>query len=115
MHDSPSAEALLAAIADTLVDQVLPTTEGGTRHAVRVAANLCRIVIRELEAPSGDEVDAALAALVRIEEGDDLATALDERLKEADPAFDARVFDLLVADTKRRVDVAKPGYSDAGP
>ncbi len=114
MHDSPSTEELLTAVADTLIDQVMPATEGGTRHAVRVAANLCRIVVRELETPSDARVDAALGALAGAAEGDDLATALDERLKQADPSFDASVFDLLVADTKRRVDIAKPGYSNAG-
>jgi len=113
MNDSPNLTELLDAIDKTLSDDVLPNTSGATRHAVRVAANLCRIVGRELDAPDGAEVRLALAQLLDASADDDVAALLDQRLASDDPTFDASVGDLLFADVCRRADIAKPGYRNA--
>lgn len=113
MNDSPSLTELLDAVAQTLSDEVLPATSGSTRHAVRVAASLCRIAGRELLAPGGAEVDLALAGLLGASADDDVAMLLDERLQSDDPLFDASVGDLLFADVCRRADIAKPGYRES--
>ncbi len=110
MNDRPTPTELLDAIARTLDEQVLAETSGATRHAVRIAANLCRIVVRELNAEESAEIDDSLSALIASNPGDDLARLLDERLQADDAVFDAAVADLLFADVCRRVDIAKPGY-----
>ena len=48
MLDRPDAATLLKAMAATLSDEVLPTTSGSARHSVRVIANLCLILEREV-------------------------------------------------------------------
>lgn len=113
MNDAPSAEQLLDAVARVLTDQVLPETSGQTRHSVRVAANLCLIVGRQITATSDPSANAdlALAGLLGQRTSADLAKLLDERLQGGnDPEFEAAVADLLYADVCQRVDVAKPGY-----
>ena len=115
VDDAPTAAELLDGVARVLTEQVLPEIDGATRHAVRVAANLCRIASRENAvgssgANNGAEIDLALAGLVGRSTTDDLARLLDERLLEGDAEFDASVADLLFADVCRRVDIAKPGY-----
>ncbi|MEM8706953.1 MAG: DUF6285 domain-containing protein [Actinomycetota bacterium] len=110
MHDSPPSDELLDAVARTLTDQVLPETSGGTAHAVRVAANLCRIIAREIADDGEAEIAASLAEILGVDETVDLATALDEALLADDPDVDAAVADLLYRDVQRRVDIAKPGY-----
>ena len=114
MKDSPPADELLAAVARTLSEQVLPETRGATAHAVRVAASLCRLVARESDAPSGAATDQALAELLGLDVDSignvDLAALLDDRLRSADRTFDAAIGELLFADVCRRVDIAKPDY-----
>src|SRR5207344_2711907 len=48
VEDRPTASEVLQAISELLQDEVLPVLDGGLQHKVRVAANLCRIVEREL-------------------------------------------------------------------
>ena len=112
MHDSPPSDELLDAVARTLSDQVLPETSGGTAHAVRVAANLCRVIAREIADGGGAEIAAQLVEILGVGPEADLATALDEALLADDPELDATVADLLYADVQRRVDIAKPGYRE---
>jgi hypothetical protein len=110
MDDAPTSAELLDAVARVLSEQVLPETDGATRHAVRVAANLCRIAGRDVASGGGHDIDRALAELVGQATTDDLARLLDERLLERNAEFDESVADLLFADVCRRVDIAKPGY-----
>ena len=49
MQDRPTAAELLEAVADSLDGEVLPVVDFTVQHKVRVAANICRIVIRELQ------------------------------------------------------------------
>ena len=66
MLDRPDAATLLKAMAETLSNEVLPATSGGTRHAVRVVANLCHILEREVVAgpTASEQTRRALAELL---------------------------------------------------
>lgn len=48
MQDRPSAEELLKAVQGFLEGEIIPNTEGSRRFHARVAANVLRIVAREL-------------------------------------------------------------------
>lgn len=118
MLDRPDAATLLQAMADTLSDEVLPATSGAARHSVRVVANLCRILEREVR--DGGEVHAratrSLAALLGREAPlEELARELDRRLaaggEGAEGAeFEARAGRVLLEDVRRRLAIDKPGY-----
>ena len=75
----PDAADLLAAIAKVL-DDVLPNVPAHQQHEVRVAANLARLVEREVRQGPGE------------------------------PEPDDPTWDELVAITRRDLAVAKPGY-----
>ena len=115
MEDRPTASELLQAVSELLQDEVLPVLEGGLQHKVRVAANLCRIVDRELRlGPDAAEQE-------RLELGDLLGTEgtlpdLNQGLSEAlrcsdDDAFLARAADILFVVTERKLAIDKPGYA----
>lgn len=121
MLDRPDAATLLKAMASTLTEEVLPTTSGGTRHAVRVVANLCHILEREVSAgpPAAEQTRQALAELLDNDATlPELIADLDRTLcdrdssdpgKEAD--FDARVRKVILADVERRLAIDRPGYA----
>ena len=124
MLDRPDAATLLKAMAATLTEEVLPTTSGGTRHAVRVVANLCLILEREVSAgpPAAEQTRQALAELLdRDATLTELIADLDRTLcdrdssnssdagKEAD--FDSRVRKVILADVERRLAIDRPGYA----
>jgi len=114
MQDRPDAATLLRAMATTLSDDVLPVTSGAAQHAVRVVANLCRILEREVEAGAGaaDETRRALSALLaRDGTLPELVEAFDHRLCENDEDFDERARKLLLADALRRLAIDRPGYA----
>jgi len=115
MLDRPDAAALLRAMAETLSNEVLPVTSGAPRHSVRVIANLCRILEREVRAgDDGPERSRrALAELLgRDASLEELAEALDERLAGSpeDEAFEARAVRVILDDVRRRLAIDKPGY-----
>ena len=118
MLDRPDAATLLKAMAATLSDEVLPTTSGGTRHAVRVVANLCRILEREVIAgpPASEQTRQALAELLE-RDGTlpELVANLDRALRDGeateDASFDSRVREILLADVERRLEIDRPGYA----
>ncbi len=121
MLDRPDAATLLKAMAATLSDEVLPTTSGGTRHAVRVVANLCRILEREVTAgPTASErTRQALAELLdRDATLPELIADLDRALRDREAgdtsenaSFDARVRQVILADVERRLAIDRPGYA----
>lgn len=49
MHDRPTVDELLRAVELLLDEQLVPTLEGSRRYNARVAANVIRIVRRELQ------------------------------------------------------------------
>ncbi len=122
MLDRPDAATLLKAMAATLSDEVLPSTSGGTRHAVRVVANLCRILEREVnDGPAASEqTRRALAELLGHDASlPELVADLDQVLCDrgtgedanAAESFDSRVRKLILADVERRLSIDRPGYA----
>jgi hypothetical protein len=116
VQDSPDAGRLLQAIADTLENQVLADAEPSVQHQVRVAANLCRILQREVSLGAGADREARqqLAPLLG-HDGDSLELwrELAGRLEtspdggqEDNPAVHAA----LLAIVRDKLAVAKPGY-----
>ncbi len=98
MDDEPRPAVLLEAMARTLAEEVVPATEGSAQHSVRVVANLCRILARELASPGTAHDDASAAEL------------LDRRLRESDADFDESILPVLLADVERRLAISKPSY-----
>ena len=112
LHDEPSMAALLEAVREFLEDDVIPGTEGRLRFHARVAANVVRMVERELAL--GEAQEAAHAAdLARLGVGSEaeLATAIRAG------ALDGRIAE-VVAVVRRTVAaklaVAHPGYGGEG-
>jgi hypothetical protein len=120
MQYRPSAAELLAAIAALLDDEVLPSAPPHLQHKVRVAANVCRIVQREVTlGPALDHAEAQRwASLLQID-GDlqQLRAALSERLRSPQ-GFDAEqeqaLFDALRQTVIGDLQIAKPGYDRPG-
>lgn len=103
-YGRPTAAELVAAVADFLDNEVREATDGPVAFHARVAANVLRIVERELTddraAPEllGYPDEAALAAAIR-------AGELDDR--------GADVLPCLRAVIRHRLAVAHPGYDEA--
>lgn len=124
MQDRPTAWELLDGVAELLEETLMPATEGGVRHQARVAANLCRIVQRELEQGGSlnrREAELLLAVLEQPLEARDpsdaddtlaLSSELSERLLAGDPALEARAWPALVEIVCGKLAVTKPGYAD---
>jgi hypothetical protein len=103
LYGRPSASELVAAVADFLDSDVRGATEGQVSFHARVAANVLRIVERELTddraAPNllGYPDETALAAAIR-------AGELDGRAGEVLPCLRTLV--------RHRLAVAHPGYDE---
>lgn len=114
MHDRPTAAELLREIADLLEHDVLAAVSGPLQHNVRVAANLARIVQRELElAPEADARERALLRELLGLDGTaaELNTLLAERLRAGNDATLARAaWPLLVEINRDKLAVTKPGH-----
>ena len=117
MQDRPTAAELLRDIAATLDDRILPLLSGNEQHLVRVAANLCRILEREVALGSDLDADerAVLAGLLPDRSADedvaDLQAELAHRVATSDDReFLARAHEGLVAMTRGKLAVNKPGY-----
>ena len=85
MQDRPTFDELLAAVERFLDDEVVARTEGALRYQGRVAANVIRIIRRELErqdeqlASEWAGLDALLGAAERPASRADLRQALAAR------------------------------------
>lgn len=127
MLDRPDAAALLHAMAETLSQEILPATRGGAQHSVRVIANLCRILEREVRAgptPAERTREALAELLDRVpgrvpdREGEErgleeLARELDRRLATApaaDRELETRAHAVILEDIRRRLAIDRPGY-----
>jgi hypothetical protein len=104
VYGRPTAAELVAAVADFLDNDVRNATDGQVSFHARVAANVLRIVERELlddrAAPDllGYPDETALAAAIRAGDLDDMA---------------ADVLPCLRALVRHRLAVAHPGYDQA--
>jgi hypothetical protein len=133
MQYEPSAQDLLAAIAELLEDELLPVVPDALRHKTRVAANLARILERQDrlgpaaaagervrlrallgggadgDGTDGDGGDAADAG--DTDETVVLADQLSRRIRtDDDPDLQRRAWDALVATARDDLAIAKPGH-----
>jgi hypothetical protein len=103
VNDRPTALELLAAVERFLEEQAVPGLEGPARFHARVAANVVRIVARELETEE--------AHLAR--EWDGLAVLLGD---DAPPPADRAVLrEELLARTEELARRIRAGRADTGP
>jgi acetylornithine/succinyldiaminopimelate/putrescine aminotransferase len=107
-HGRPTAAELIAAVAEFLETDVRDSTTGQVNFHARVAANVLRIVERELLVDSADDVNDALAAIGFDDEAQLAAAirsgALDARGDQLHPALRTLV--------SHRLSVAHPGYQN---
>lgn len=108
LHGRPTAAELVAAVAEFLETDVRESTTGQVNFHARVAANVLRIVERELLDESADDVINALADTGFDDEAQ-LAAAI--RAGNLDGGGD-EVQSALRALINHRLSVAHPGYQD---
>ena len=108
LHGRPTAAELVAAVAEFLETDVRESTAGQVNFHARVAANVLRIVERELLADSADDVTDALAD-VGFDDEAQLAAAI--RAGDLDGRSD-QVQSALRALVSHRLSVAHPGYQN---
>jgi hypothetical protein len=104
MNDRPSVTELLAAVERFLEETAVPALEGPAKYHARVAANVVRIVAREL---ATEETHLA-------REWDGL-TALLGGETAAKPSERALLREAIVAHNDELVRRIRAGDSDAGP
>ena len=107
-YGRPTAAELVAAVAEFLETDVREATAGQVNFHARVAANALRIVQRELQVDSVDDVTRALAG-VGFDDEAQLAAAI--RAGELDGRGEA-LHTALRALVNHRLTVAHPGYQD---
>ena len=111
LYGRPTAAELVTAVADFLDNDVRSATDGQVNFHARVAANVLRIVERELTDDSAADVTDGLAEL-GFDDEPQLAAAirageLDERAADVLPVLRTLV--------RRRLAVAHPGYDQSTP
>ena len=117
MQYRPDATELLADVAALLDDEVLGAVSGPLQHRVRVAANLVRIVEREVRLGGANDAAerARLVELLGPSDSDliELRRQLAVRLDDPTP-FDASmaaaIHAALLATVRADVAISKPGY-----
>jgi hypothetical protein len=121
MQDRPTAPELLDAMAAHLFTEVREWVPRERRFQILVLANLCSVIARELragEAPSLEDT-RLFVDLLGEEGGADprgAAELLARRIRagELDERLD-RTIDRLRDHARRKLEIARPGYADAGP
>ncbi len=106
LHGRPTAAELVAAVADFLETDVRESTTGQVNFHARVAANVLRIVERELLDDTAGDVTNALAEAGFDDEAQ-LAAAI--RAGNLDARSD-QVKSALRALVRHRLSIAHPGY-----
>lgn len=118
MQYRPTAEELLTDVAALLESEVLEAVSGPLQHKVRVAANLVRIVEREVRLGPAAVHDERhrLSLLLNDYDADlrALRAALATRLADPEPLgapYERAVYDSLVATARADLAITKPGYA----
>jgi hypothetical protein len=113
----PDATELLADVAALLDDEVLGAVSGPLQHRVRVAANLVRIVEREVRVGAANDAAerARLVELLGPGDGDlvELRRWLAARLDDPTPlaaGLSAAIHAALLATLRADLAISKPGY-----
>ena len=124
MQDRPTAAELLAVVGSLLEEELLLAVDGPLQYRTRVAANLVRIVERELLLGSAallDERESLLALLTQAsqdllpgpltEQVADLNQSLVNELSSQPlPAREAAIWTTLMRISKRKLAIVRPGY-----
>jgi Domain of unknown function (DUF6285) len=108
LHGRPTAAELIAAVAEFLETDVRESTAGQVNFHARVAANVLRIVERELLVDPADDVVDALAD---VGFGDEAQLAAAIRAGALDGQGE-QVHSALRALVSQRLSVAHPGYQN---
>ncbi|ORB61921.1 DUF6285 domain-containing protein [Mycolicibacterium tusciae] len=109
LYGRPTAAELVGAVADFLDNEVRAAVGSPVNFHARVAANVLRIVERELLDASADDVVAALNGLGYADETE-LAMAI--RAGNLDDRPDELLAGLRTI-VRRRLDVNHPGYAES--
>lgn len=130
MHDRPTADELLRAVELLLDEQLVPTLDGARKYNARVAANVIRIVRRELQ-HGESQLDAEWRGLDLVlgpEQRPATPTSmrqelhtrneeLSERIRSGD-ADSGRFRDLVLAHLRdvvhAKLEVSNPGWLEGG-
>ncbi len=116
MQYRPDATELLNDVAGLLEDRVLGAVSGPLQHQVRVAANLLRIVEREVrlaESATAAEHDRLRSFVDTSGTLADARARLADRLLGSEAITDeelARIHEAIVATLRADLAIAKPGY-----
>jgi len=123
MQDRPTASEFLAAVAQYLIEDVLPVVPPESRFGIRVAANSCAICAREAAAGPAAELAEAdrMRALLSLggreappeSSARELQFAAARAIREG--ALDGQLLaarDLLRESAGAKLAVARPGYAD---
>ncbi|MFZ0888917.1 MAG: DUF6285 domain-containing protein [Candidatus Binataceae bacterium] len=130
MQDRPNAIELLEAAADFIDRDIVPATEGRRQFQARVAANVMRIVAREIEMEEpqlneelrvlADSLGLPAPATRTLKEAREAALALNQRLSERIRAGEAdegpwreRAFQVMRKLVEEKLKVANPRYLEA--
>ena len=108
LHGRPTAAELIAAVAEFLETDVRESTAGQVNFHARVAANVLRIVERELLVGPADDVADALAD---VGFGDEAQLAAAIRAGVLDGQGE-QVHSALRTLVSQRLSVAHPGYQN---
>jgi len=109
----PTAEEILQAVSKSLEEVVLPKTTADTQHTVRVAANLLRILQRELQLSTDANAHEAqvLSALLGTDGSlESLRAEFVQREDVEGNDLDPMVLESLATIVRRDLAIAKPGY-----
>jgi len=116
MQDRPTARELLATLNEFFEEELLPSISGPLQYRVRVAANLVRIIERELALGQlhDENEHASLRSLVDGDEHDDLSS-INAQVSSAIAAgaFDGNpeaLWSALMDVARAKLAVVKPGY-----
>lgn len=116
--DRPSADELLEAVQEFLVEDAMPALDGRRRFHARVAANAIAIARREMALGPGFRAAERARLIALLGQDGDLATLTIElcrRIEAGEAAGDA-VLRHLRQTAREKLEIANPGYlgDDAG-
>jgi NAD(P)H-dependent FMN reductase len=110
LYDEPSAIELLEAVEEFLRNDVMPVSDGSLKYHARVAANILKLVSRELDAgPTPEQSFQDELEDLGFQDRTELAKAI------RDGRIDARNQDLFAAIelwVHRKLQVSNPTYFD---